>query len=182
MSPLWPRLGRVLLYSVGGLTCFVFFGGLYAQRTHPKWNEATPSNNLIQIGIFAGAILLSALMQWLLLPKPRKKKPGGEVVRPEDAPIATSAPIAPRPRKLAPQTLPLEDWPPQTRIEDRRAAKRGADPDRTAMSRPAGIRPSGQAPEPFDLADEPAPQRRAPSPSAQPDNVREPAPENPPPT
>ncbi|MDB5173435.1 MAG: hypothetical protein JWN51_2208 [Phycisphaerales bacterium] len=69
LGAIWPKLGRVLLYSVGGAIVFVVAGAIGVGHVWPQWMATLPADMPRQAGIFAALVILFAGVQWLLLPR-----------------------------------------------------------------------------------------------------------------
>ena len=75
---LWPRVGRVLMCSCLGLTLLIPSAVTLISIRKPDWLMQIPSDPAGQYAIFAGMILLGALIEWQLLPAKRHRAPTKE--------------------------------------------------------------------------------------------------------
>ncbi|MDB5291489.1 MAG: hypothetical protein JWL69_2730 [Phycisphaerales bacterium] len=69
LAAIWPKLGRMLLYSLGGVIVFILAGSIGTMQIRPQWIEALPADMARQAGIFAALVILFAGVQWLMLPR-----------------------------------------------------------------------------------------------------------------
>lgn len=74
-AALWPRMGRVLLYSIAGIALFVLAGTVGLQREHSSWLAYIPANSATRAEAIAGMLLVAMLVQWLLLPRSKHIEP-----------------------------------------------------------------------------------------------------------
>jgi hypothetical protein len=72
LAAIWPKLGRVLLYSLGGVALFVVAGAVGVMRVRPQWIAELPADSARQMGIFSAIFVLCAGVQWLSQPKMAK--------------------------------------------------------------------------------------------------------------
>ncbi|MDB5290561.1 MAG: hypothetical protein JWL69_1802 [Phycisphaerales bacterium] len=72
LAAIWPKLGRVLLYSLGGVTLFVVAGSIGVMRVRPQWITELPADSARQMGIFSAIFMLCAGVQWLSQPRMAK--------------------------------------------------------------------------------------------------------------
>ncbi|HWE03402.1 MAG TPA: hypothetical protein VG326_13420 [Tepidisphaeraceae bacterium] len=71
---LWPRLGRVLLYSLAGMMTTVACGTLALKAARPDWVAAVPADPRIQAGAFTVMTLVAAMIQWMAVKGSGNKK------------------------------------------------------------------------------------------------------------
>ncbi|HZL36859.1 MAG TPA: hypothetical protein VFC78_16180 [Tepidisphaeraceae bacterium] len=75
MSALWPKAGRVMLYSLAGVGALVVCGVLGLQKVHSPWLAFLPAAPLMQAAFFGGILLVAVMLQWLLLPRAKHVEP-----------------------------------------------------------------------------------------------------------
>jgi hypothetical protein len=91
LTALWPKLGRVLLYSLGGMIALVVCGVLSLKVYQPDWIAAIPADPRIQGGALAVLILVAALVQWLGIKGAGKGRTAKES-RSDDSPAQSTGP------------------------------------------------------------------------------------------
>ncbi len=69
LAVLWPRLSRVTFYGLLGTLTMTLFGALAVQQLNPQWLNRLPNDTAIELAIFAGIVVVSMIVQWVLLPK-----------------------------------------------------------------------------------------------------------------
>jgi hypothetical protein len=62
----WPRLARVLAYSVAGLSLLVVAGVWAMQMSHPQWLASLPRDFPTQMGLLLLLVMVGVLIQWRL--------------------------------------------------------------------------------------------------------------------
>ena len=101
---LYPRLGRILLMSLGGLIVFSLAGSIAATRWHPAWLDVIGPDPRVRWGIMAALLALCMLVQAILLRAPRRRAlppaPAEQILPPLVAPGTTI--LAPGTTILAP--------------------------------------------------------------------------------
>jgi hypothetical protein len=85
---LWPRFGRVLFYSMTGMTLLIGLGLVALQIGQPRWVYLLPMRDDVQALILISMIIVGALFQWYLVAgrsakaSPRQSKPPASRLRP----------------------------------------------------------------------------------------------------
>jgi len=79
LAVFWPKLSKVLAFSLMGVTVAMPMGLMATRDVHPQWLKALPATTAAQAGILAGLVLLGAAIQWrntppLRGPRPAEKK------------------------------------------------------------------------------------------------------------
>jgi hypothetical protein len=64
---LWPRFGRVLFYSMTGMTLFIGLGLVALQLAQPRWVYLLPVRDDVQSLILLAMMGVGALLQWRLV-------------------------------------------------------------------------------------------------------------------
>ncbi len=70
MSLLWPRVAIVTLYSLVGVSMAAGLGLLAVRAGRPEWIDRLPEQRWVQAALFGSLVLLGALVQWKLMPRP----------------------------------------------------------------------------------------------------------------
>jgi hypothetical protein len=120
----WPRLGRALFYSLLGMGLLVVFGLTGIQQMHPEWLTSIPANRHAQVAIFAGLIVFTTSLQWLLTRERKRRKPAGVTGKKppsveNDEPGEEQAPANAAPKKITPPP------PPKWALNPKPAASQG---------------------------------------------------------
>jgi hypothetical protein len=75
---LWPKLARVLAYSLAGLSLLVVAGLWAMQMSRPQWLARVPRDFPTQLAVLLGLVCVGVLIQWRLTPagaRPPAEKP-----------------------------------------------------------------------------------------------------------
>jgi hypothetical protein len=73
-----PKLGRVLTYSLVGLSILVVMGVTAMRMSRPDWLVMLPRSFPTQAGILLGMVVLGVLIQWRLTPVGRLRTGNGD--------------------------------------------------------------------------------------------------------
>jgi ACR3 family arsenite efflux pump ArsB len=67
----WPKLARVLAYSVAGLSLLVVAGLWAMQMSRPQWLAMLPRDFVTQVAVLVALVGFGVLIQWRLTPAGR---------------------------------------------------------------------------------------------------------------
>jgi hypothetical protein len=67
----WPKLARVLAYSLAGVSLLVVAGVWAMQMSRPQWLAAAPKDFPTQVAILLVGVAVGVLIQWRLTPAVR---------------------------------------------------------------------------------------------------------------
>lgn len=68
ITVLWPKLGRVLTYSIIGVSLLLVMGLSAMRMSRPDWLAALPATLPAQLAFVAGLVGLGVVTQWRLTP------------------------------------------------------------------------------------------------------------------
>jgi hypothetical protein len=68
ITVLSPKLGRVLTYSLVGLSMLVVMGATALRMSRPDWLGMLPRSGAMQMGVMLGLVAVGVMMQWRLTP------------------------------------------------------------------------------------------------------------------
>jgi hypothetical protein len=71
---LWPKLGKVMVYSLLGMIILVLAGFIVAQKSNREMLRSLPVDPFKQGIVFGAMVLVAMVIQGLLLPRARKKR------------------------------------------------------------------------------------------------------------
>jgi hypothetical protein len=74
----WPRAGRVFLFSALGATLLVAFGVMFTSLARPKWLGQVPPKTSVQLTAIGLTVLIGAGLQWQLYFRKRAAVTAGE--------------------------------------------------------------------------------------------------------
>jgi len=80
----WPKLARVLAYSLAGISLLVVAGVWAMQMSRPQWLASAPKDLPTQVAILLGGVAVGVLIQWRLTPAPTSGSGAGS--RPAEKP------------------------------------------------------------------------------------------------
>jgi hypothetical protein len=78
ITVLSPRLGRVLTYTLVGLSLLVVMGVTAMRMSRPDWLALLPRSLVTQLAVLLGMVLTGVLVQWRLTPAARLNAGGGD--------------------------------------------------------------------------------------------------------
>src|SRR5436309_775711 len=68
VTVLSPKLGRVLTYSLVGLSMLVVMGGTAVRMSRPDWLDMLPRSVGMQVAVIVGLVGVGVMIQWRLTP------------------------------------------------------------------------------------------------------------------
>jgi hypothetical protein len=68
ITVVWPKLARVLAYSLAGISLLVVAGVWAMQMSRPQWLASAPKDFPTQVAILLGGVAVGVLIQWRLTP------------------------------------------------------------------------------------------------------------------
>jgi hypothetical protein len=71
MTIFWPRVTRVAMWSLAGMTLVVVMFASAQQTMHSNWIASLKISDALQATVLLGLVLLGALIQWGILPPAR---------------------------------------------------------------------------------------------------------------
>jgi len=75
LAVFWPKLGRVLAYSLIGVTVAMPMGMLAMREIHPQWLTILPPQMSMQWAVLAGLVVVGTAIQWRNTPPYPGRKP-----------------------------------------------------------------------------------------------------------
>ncbi|MCC6239972.1 MAG: hypothetical protein IT448_06720 [Phycisphaerales bacterium] len=84
MTMLWPRLTKVMMYSMLGVTLFASLGVMAMQSLKPEWLSYLPQQTWSQIAWLAGVVIVGIVVQWQYMPHRHRVLVDGHDVEVED--------------------------------------------------------------------------------------------------
>lgn len=86
LAVFWPKLSKVLAFTLIGVTVAVPMGLVATRDVHPQWLSLVPSAVPAQVALLAGLVVLGSIIQWRNTPPRGGPKPAGK----KDAQPATA--------------------------------------------------------------------------------------------